>query len=199
MELSVVSAFLWLPGAYYGVLDRYLPGVSQSGWTGIAQVFGSFAGAGLIIYLFWNNFEPLQRIGIVRPGVSDIPRGAFLFAALIALRFATVAIVVRLGSDVWLHRSGWPFAEGAALAAAAFRAELFYRGYLHARITDLGGNQLVFVVVSAAMSSLPHLYDGWPFMPGHFCFAVLISLAFLQFRSIWPLAAAHALINLTPL
>jgi membrane protease YdiL (CAAX protease family) len=80
--------------------------------------------------------------------------------------------------------------------STGYLEETFFRYYLYKRLTLFGLDAPRFILVSAALFSLCHLYEG-PWGTMNACFAgLLLALIFVRFRALHGIALAHGLYNL---
>ncbi|MDR1596292.1 MAG: CPBP family intramembrane metalloprotease [Treponema sp.] len=80
--------------------------------------------------------------------------------------------------------------------STGYLEESFFRYYLYKKLTLFGLDAPRFILVSAALFSLCHLYEG-PWGTLNACFAgLLLALIFTRFRALHGIALAHGLYNL---
>jgi membrane protease YdiL (CAAX protease family) len=80
--------------------------------------------------------------------------------------------------------------------STGYLEESFFRYYLYKKLTLSGLDAPRFILVSAALFSFCHIYEG-PWGTMNACFAGLIlALIFVRFRSLHGIALAHGLYNL---
>lgn len=80
--------------------------------------------------------------------------------------------------------------------SAAVGEELLFRGFAFSQLKRwFGKNQLVFVLLSAVMFSLPHLYQGISGLVMTFLFGLAFGLIYLKFKNIWINIIIHGLID----
>jgi membrane protease YdiL (CAAX protease family) len=91
--------------------------------------------------------------------------------------------------------SAWILISLSCLSTG-YLEESFFRYYLHEKLTLSGLSAPRFILVSAALFSLCHIYEGpWGVMNA--CFAgLLLALIFARFRALHGIALAHGLYNL---
>jgi membrane protease YdiL (CAAX protease family) len=80
------------------------------------------------------------------------------------------------------------------LASGSFQ-EVLMRGYPITRLEDLWENKWAAFAVSVILFGVWHVYQGGFGTVASVVFGAVYGLLFLRFRRVWPLAAAHALIN----
>jgi membrane protease YdiL (CAAX protease family) len=80
--------------------------------------------------------------------------------------------------------------------STGYLEESFFRYYLYKKLSGFGLAVPCFILVSAALFSLCHIYEG-PWGTMNACFAGLIlALIFVHFRALHGIALAHGLYNL---
>lgn len=80
--------------------------------------------------------------------------------------------------------------------SAAVGEELLFRGFAFSQLKRwFGKNQLVIVLLSAVMFSLPHLYQGISGLVMTFLFGLAFGLIYLKFKNIWINIIIHGLID----
>ncbi len=80
--------------------------------------------------------------------------------------------------------------------SAAVGEELLFRGFAFSQLKKwFGKNQLVIVLLSAVMFSLPHLYQGISGLVMTFLFGLAFGLIYLKFKNIWINIIIHGLID----
>jgi len=80
--------------------------------------------------------------------------------------------------------------------SAAVGEELLFRAFAFSQLKRwFGKNQLVIVLLSAVMFSLPHLYQGISGLVMTFLFGLAFGLIYLKFKNIWINIIIHGLID----
>jgi membrane protease YdiL (CAAX protease family) len=80
--------------------------------------------------------------------------------------------------------------------STGYLEESFFRYYLYKKLTLFGLDAPRFILVSAVLFSLCHIYEG-PWGTMNACFAgLLLALIFARFRALHGIALAHGLYNL---
>jgi membrane protease YdiL (CAAX protease family) len=80
--------------------------------------------------------------------------------------------------------------------STGYLEESFFRYYLYKRLSLFGLDASRFILVSAALFSVCHIYEG-PWGTMNACFAgLLLALIFARFRALHGIALAHGLYNL---
>ncbi|MBN2177458.1 MAG: CPBP family intramembrane metalloprotease [Demequinaceae bacterium] len=148
-----------------------------------------------------------DRLGLVwgRASASvprDLLKGAGL-AALIGIPGLGLYVVGRaLGQNVKIDTSGLPEEWWAALVlilaalAAALLEETVAVGYLLARLGEMRWRVPAAITASALLRGSYHLYQGWPMALGNVVMGIVFALAYLRWKRLGPLIAAHAFLDL---
>lgn len=80
--------------------------------------------------------------------------------------------------------------------SAAVGEELLFRGFAFSQLKRwFGKNQVVLVMLSAVMFSLPHLYQGISGLVMTFLFGLAFGFIYLKFKNIWINIIIHGLID----
>lgn len=80
--------------------------------------------------------------------------------------------------------------------SAAVGEELLFRGFAFSQLKRwFGKNQVVLVLLSAVMFSLPHLYQGISGLVMTFLFGLAFGFIYLKFKNIWINIIIHGLID----
>jgi membrane protease YdiL (CAAX protease family) len=143
----------------------------------------------LILYVIGRSGEPWSAFGLSRPRFADIARGLGVLA------------VVWLEGGSWLPDRGdlLPASNYLALVPAmmvgAFYEELLFRGYLIPRLERLLGSPWWSLLATSALFGTIHAYQGIFAIPDKFFWGIILGAFFLWLRRVWPLAIAHAAMN----
>ena len=80
--------------------------------------------------------------------------------------------------------------------SAAVGEELLFRGFAFLQFRKIFGQRNVLIVVlSAVMFSLPHLYQGYVGLVMTFLFGLAFGFIYLKFKNIWINIIVHGLID----
>jgi membrane protease YdiL (CAAX protease family) len=150
---------------------------------------------------------------LLRPGMTErerIPRPSRqdLWSCLIALAaLLLIALSISLAASLFseipgrihLERpaglSAWTLTILSCLSTG-YLEESFFRYYLYKKLTLFGLNAPRFILVSTALFSICHIYEG-PWGTMNACFAgLLLALTFARFRTLHGIALAHGCYNL---
>jgi membrane protease YdiL (CAAX protease family) len=175
-------------------------------------LFRSFQVSCLVLYLMSRSGTPWSRFGIVAPRWVVDPLAAFgtlvasyfvyaIYAAGVAAVVTTEA-VRQEGETIaaMFERPEGPAASMllvAACVANGFAEELVMRGYLVPRFEELLGSSVKAVLLSSVLFASYHLYQGLYGAGSALVAGLLYGAAFCSLRRLWPLAAAHALLDIS--
>lgn len=162
----------------------------------------------LALYLLGTGFtRSRERLGLVWtprwPTASrDLGRGVGL-ALVIGVPGLGLYVAGRLiGQGVAINTGGLPDAWWSVLVlvlsacAAGLLEETVAVGYLLTRLSELKWRIPTAVLTSAVLRASYHLYQGWPMALGNFAMGVVFALAYLKWKRLGPLIAAHILLDL---
>jgi CAAX protease family protein len=171
VQLAEMSAFLFLiaPSLVFSFL-LIKPGNLSFVLTAVSTILRDLALVCLILYFLWRNDEPVVRIGWTRQNwLQEAALGSLLFVPL----FYGAAVVEGGLSHVGFSVPKTPLPSlvpGKSLthsalafllvAIVALAEETIFRGYLILRLKTVTGSQLAAVVLSAAIFSFGHGYEG---------------------------------------
>jgi len=163
----------------------------------------------LALYLLGSGVHRAREtLGLVwRPRWTmlgrDLGRGMGL-ALLIGLPGLGLYVAGRaMGQVVGINVSGLPDAWWSALVlllsacASGLLEETVAVGYLLTRLGELRWRIPAAVLASSVLRASYHLYQGWPMAVGNLVMGIVFSLAYLRWKRLGPLIAAHALLDLT--
>ena len=224
LEMALLFASFYLPGMLIQArdLDR---ATESPGRFMAQALLSALPQLALFLYVLWlrerrdatqlgtspnrgdlrSGASPWQRFGLGRLRLADLAGGALVFAGALGL-LLLVSLALRLlpASGRELLREGFRFRLGdwrlvpLALAfgvVTGYREELFFRGYLITRFTDMGVPGAAAVAASCLLFALGHLYQGLAGFLTALCLGILFGALFLRSRALHPLAIAHALYN----
>lgn len=166
----------------------------------------------LVLYLMARSGTPGSRFGLVAP--RWIKDSLLAFATLVAAYFAYGFYAAGVFSVVpaeTLSRETQRLAElfSPPLApeqtvllivsnvANGFAEELVMRGYLIPRFEDLFGSTVKALLLSSVLFASYHLYQGFYGAGSALVMGLVFGVAFCALRRLWPVAAAHALLNIS--
>jgi membrane protease YdiL (CAAX protease family) len=138
--------------------------------TAVVTILRDLALVSLLLYFIWRNGEPVSAIGWKAGGISrELALGAALFVPMFLASSALDGLLHSVGfSAPSTPVPAFAREKGAAetlLAAlmvvvVALSEETIFRGYLILRLRSLTSNSVAAVVLSAAIFSLGHGYEG---------------------------------------
>ncbi len=180
-----------------------------TGWVPASPILGTlFAVAGATLFLRREGVS-WQALGFAR----RMPAGKFLFFTTVTL--VAVFVVTSFLVTPALRLAGAPPLDVSVLAAliegnlanylvfllpiswgtAAVGEELIARGFLQYRFEQLGGPVLA-VLLQASLFALAHSYQGITGVINIFFLALIFGAVYYRCgRNLWPLIAAHGLID----
>jgi membrane protease YdiL (CAAX protease family) len=154
--------------------------------------------------LIWYLLLKARNIrdwGIV-PGIKDLISCVIALPCLLLTGFfiASVSYIIG-GSSAQIPVNfpsttpGW-IALCAACVFSAYLEESFFRFYILSRGDELKLNALPALVVSVALFSICHIYEGpWGFLNSAIS-GTILSIVFLRYHSLHGIAIAHSLYNI---
>lgn len=83
-------------------------------------------------------------------------------------------------------------------AANGFAEELALRSYLIPRIVEVSGSRVAAVLVTSVLVATHHLYQGPLGAAAAFSTGIVFGAYFVEKRRFWPVAIAHALMDVVP-
>ena len=212
LETVLLFASFYLPGMLFH--SRGLQEAIESPGSYLAgAVLAALPQLLLLLYVLWLREQaeapaggsPWSRFGLPRLRVGDILQGAVLFAAAVGLLLGLNLLVSLLPAGRGgLFENGFRFRLGdwrlipLALVFAVvtgYREELFFRGYLITRFTEMGIPATAAAGVGALLFALGHTYQGSGGFAAALILGVLFGLLFVRRRNLHRLAVAHALYN----
>lgn len=169
----------------------------------LATIFRDLALVGLILYFLWRNGEPRVRIGWARPfPVKELAVGLFIFIPFFAGAGLLATYLAKAGlsaPSTPLPPSVLPQGAGEFVLAfllvliVAVAEETIFRGYLILRLHSVTGNTTIAVLLSAALFSLGHGYEGTARMVTVFAMGIVLALIYLWRRSLVAPMVVHFL------
>jgi len=155
----------------------------------------------LVWYLLLKA-KSLKEMGITLPRKKDFIAAFLSFTALTLIGVTISRVSAQFGeADVLRLYSSPQNAAGWAVLAvscisSAYLEESFFRFYLLSKKEEMGLGPMSAVFGSTMLFSICHIYEGpWGFLNAALS-GVVLAFAFLRFRSLHGVAAAHALYNI---
>jgi membrane protease YdiL (CAAX protease family) len=171
-----------------------------------ATILDDLALVALILFFLWRNREPLARIGWTRQGLPEnIILGVLLFVPLFIGAGILGAVLSAAGipsipaTPSFLQFQGLP---GAALAlvlviVVAISEETVFRGYLVPRLQAVTSSSWAAVLISSAIFSVGHGYEGATGVIITGVIGVVYALLYLSRRSLVAPVVLHFLQDFT--
>jgi len=160
----------------------------------------------LVLFLIWRNGEPFARIGWnIENLPSDVILGVVLFVPVLVgvglLGSGLSALGIRASSMTpsFLQFQG-PAQAGLAFVlviVVALAEETIFRGYLVTRLQEVTSSPLAAVLISSAIFSMGHGYEGLGGVVITGVIGAVYALIFLTRRSIVTPVVLHFLQDLT--
>ncbi|WP_020471735.1 CPBP family intramembrane glutamic endopeptidase [Zavarzinella formosa] len=201
MAVMAVGVIPYLLSTFVSLAEPPLPPLPF--WLGsIDATIMSCCTIFVTIYLISRSGEPWERFGLPRVSLMD---------ALAAVSVFIVEKIVWLscyGSVRWDKEmfSKYQFAHPTSPTdhglmvlrelANGFSEELVMRAYLLTRLEHLLGSRVGAVLMSALLFASYHGYQGVAGVAYTLEFGIVYGLAYLFLRRVWPLALAHAMLNI---
>lgn len=184
--LLIVPSIVGAP-LLVGQTDLGFPGVA------VSSILSDLALMSLVLYFLWRNGEPLAQIGwTLRKVPWEVGWGLVLFLPVVsganlldmALQNAGLAGPSKLAS--FLSPSGAPLIMLAfvLVTVVAVVEETIFRGYLILRLKAATGRLWVAVLLSSAIFSLGHGYEGLAGMISVFSLGLVFALVYLWRKSL---------------
>lgn len=171
----------------------------------LLHIFFGLMPVALALYLLSGYGDSFKtRLGLTGPGrfwAGDVGKGAILAACIGLPGLALYAFGRAIGQTVRVDTSGLPDLWWTAMillmsaAAAAILEEVVVVGYLVTRLTQMRWSAPVAIAASALLRGSYHLYQGWPMALGNAVMGAVFAYAYLRWRRVGPLVAAHFLLD----
>jgi membrane protease YdiL (CAAX protease family) len=212
-EVGVVLMVVLLP-MYSAAVELIWPthGLSSAAESlslrdSLGNIVNDTSRSGLLLYLIWRSGEPWTRFGFTpfRWTRSDIN----IILGIVLVNFGIEELVSLLDSD-HLEYDGEDVigSPGTVVVVqyiflvlhifvSAFYEELLMRGYLIPRFEHLLRSTWVSLSLTALLFGGFHMDQGMGGVVSATLAGLVYGGAFCWFRRLWPVAAAHAVYNLT--
>jgi len=155
--------------------------------------------------LIWYLLLKAKRIRDwdIMPGKKDLIPAFITLPCLLATGYTIAYVSARIGGasaqvslDAPVDTAGWVILSISCLSAA-YLEESFFRFYILSRRQKLNLSAPWALVVSVALFSVCHIYEGpWGFLNAVISGTVL-SAVFLRYKSLHGIAIAHCLYNIS--
>jgi len=154
-----------------------------------------------LVWYLLLRVKSLKEMGITLPGKKDFVVASLAFAALTLIGVTISLVSAQFGEAVVLRQylspqtaAGWAVLT-VSCVSSAYLEESFFRFYLLSKREEMGLGPMSAVLGSTMLFSICHIYEGpWGFLNAALS-GVVLAFAFLRFRSLHGVAAAHALYN----
>lgn len=175
----------------------------------VSVIFRDVSLTCLVLFFLWRDGEPLSRLGWKLAGLKEeAALGAALFLPVLYGESMIVKVLEWFGFSPGIR--GLPqflTARGSMeivlacilVAVAAVAEETIFRGYLMLRFGDLTGSTTAAVLISSAVFSLGHGYEGAAGMGTVAVLGVILALVYAWRKSLAAPVALHFLIDFLPM
>ncbi len=162
-------------------------------WTeGRAQAIASLVAAAVIIALTFLSLRPARVLGLELP---DLPHSLWSIAIAILAAAVIVLIAMASGSVHPLYGSLPVGEHTAAYLLWALVQQFILQSFFYVRVETTFGNTWKTVVIAAVLFAIAH-FPNPVLMPATFAGGLFFCGFFRRYRTIYPLAAAHAILGL---
>jgi membrane protease YdiL (CAAX protease family) len=179
------------------IISFFITGRQREGsfsYLVLATILRDLALVALVLFFLWRNGEPRSRIGWQKPPFfQEVTVGVLLFLPFLYGAGVLARLLTRAGLSApampmpgFLTPHGkWQFLLASLLVlVVAIAEETIFRGYLLLRLTSVTGSPTLAVLVSAALFSLGHGYEGSARMVTVAAMGVVLALIYLWRRNI---------------
>jgi membrane protease YdiL (CAAX protease family) len=178
-------------------------------------IFFQIAGLVTLYFALRDQGRKVKDIGLViEPRLMEIGRAMGLFVGVYVLRIVLYSVYAFLNPLVpWLqglgpHRNFDPavlFGSSVSLLPLLyaitnpFHEELLVRAFLITEVEGLYQSTVLAVIVSVALQTSYHLYQGLPLALSHIPTFLVFSLYYVRARRIFPVILAHLFMDISAL
>lgn len=200
IELAVFLSLIVPP-----MIVAHFAGAQQAAFVLFAAstLLTDMAFVALVLFFLWRNGEPFVRAGLAwRHLGHELLVGALLYPAVAAGMLLVAALCHRLGLSEARHATPrFLAAQGGVqlmlasvlVLVVAFAEEVLFRGYLLLRLSEVQGRISMAVVLSAAVFSIGHTYEGAAGVVTVFAMGVALGMIRLWRGSLIAPIVIHAL------
>ncbi|ARU41872.1 hypothetical protein CCB80_12265 [Armatimonadetes bacterium Uphvl-Ar1] len=192
----------WLSNVYNAT--NYYPSTPFD--NSFASIIANFPTAIALLYIAYNGKWTAAQFGLDRLKWQHFGFGvATCFFALIAEFFARTLQFIVLskflpqpdGNDLF-NPGIFPILPGLVLSLVlnSLVEEISFRGFIDTHLPILLNSPVFGIVISAALFSSYHIYQGWASLFPIFIFGISMAISRKVFESIWPAIIGHTLCNL---
>ncbi len=169
----------------------------------VLSIAQGLAWGGLGLYLLWRAGARMSRhLGLdLRRPWRDLAAAVGLAALIGIPGLALYLVANRLGFSVTVEASTltdawWRIPVSVLIAFEnGFLEEALVVGYLLLRLRQLDVRVPVALLLSGLLRGSYHLYQGYGAFAGNLVMGLVFGYVFLRWRRLWPLVAAHGLID----
>jgi CAAX protease family protein len=182
-----------------------ISGESQIGFvTGaLLSILSDLGQGSLVLYFVWRNREPLQRIGWTLPSPKEFLWGLVLYPPIMYGANGLVSLLHALGLSAPTQLPPFLITSGKAhvvlavilVTVVAIVEETVFRGYLILRLKAVTGRTWLAVVLSAAVFSFGHGYEGSAGLISVFFLGIVLAVVYLWRGSLVASMTIHFLID----
>ncbi|HEY3780019.1 MAG TPA: CPBP family intramembrane glutamic endopeptidase [Fimbriimonadaceae bacterium] len=187
VEFAIVLALFYFPPLYSAVIAFFrtytLPVAPGKEISRMAEFFGMTT---LLAYFVWSGNEPFSKFGVVKFKLSDISWGIVIFGANYLLAFLFKPIILALDhvpgarTSFAVHGDLPLWEAPLVFLAGALFEEALWRSYSFNRLKDLGLKPWPAILISSALFSSYHIYQGWNSLPIMFATGVIFGFYFYK-------------------
>jgi uncharacterized protein len=199
----------------------FLPGVISQSEGNIQQAFNSLqfnffiiiiALPQIFLVIYLIKIQPntrLSHFGFTSLSKKTILRSLVIFVGIYALILIIMGIVSFLPENIeksFIQNKDGQFSNLSLLPLVlvsslitGYREEIFFRSYLLTRLRDIGISKYSTVIISTALFSIGHIYQGPLGVIIAVCISFYFSIVFLKNRDLHAVAIAHGLYNFSAL
>jgi membrane protease YdiL (CAAX protease family) len=194
LEALLLYCILFLPGALAGESPREPAVFSIS--RELTRIIAYNLPALVLIWYLWRKTRPLPL-----PFLGDLWALLWAFPSLIltgvSISMAAARFPGQSQGPAVVSPGGIPGLAFMFLSclSTGYLEESYFRYYLGEKIREMGLASWMFMLISTALFSLCHLYEGPWGMMNSMLAALILGLIYIRFRSLHGLALAHGLYN----
>jgi membrane protease YdiL (CAAX protease family) len=203
MGIYIEALILYIILFFSGSAAPYFNGGGQESFPALPELVKIILYILPSLALIWYcmlRVKSLKKWGVI-PGIKDLVSGLIALPCLLITGFVISSVSSFLGETSPVQiQSPSSAVEWIILCvsciSAAYLEESFFRFYLLARRREMKLTASAALVVSVALFSICHIYEGpWGFLNSLVSGAIL-SFIFLRYEALHGIAAAHGLYNI---
>lgn len=201
----LVFLFLIVPSMGASFIILHQPGLRFVG-VAVSSILSDLALVSLVLYFVWRNGETVRRIGWTRRHLwREIGWGLALFVPVVAGANLLESALHSAGLSAPSKLPSFLTATGPAkvllalllVTVVALAEETIFRGYLILRFKAVTGRPAAAVLLSAAIFSLGHGYEGTAGVISIFYLGVVLAVVYLWRQSLVAPMVIHFLTDFT--